>query len=635
MLRSVAALRGLGDRFWLAALGLACLTTTQPLLAQVPPPVTRVQAPSPRLADPVAGSSSSTNDARPPASAASMPADSAARNTREPGRERSEPEIAPDSAAPGEFERLAAQANSGRPVGRFGAQLRRSGGALSQLEVPARVPPAYVVQVGDELSVTLWGSIEADLRLRVDRAGRVSLPRVGPVAVAGATAAELEPLMRARLERVFRNFELNAAVTDVSPIRIHLTGFVERPGDYVVPGLTTISGALAQAQGPSAGGSFRRVRLQRNDSTVVSFDLYTLLAEGTRRDDRLLQPGDVLHVEAAGPQVALLGSVNRAAVFEFLPGETVRDLLRLAGGFSSVADRSRLTLERLQNRVSVGATELQLPRDQDQPLVDGDILQAVSQVAALPPSQQRNKRVRVEGEVLRPGEYLLPPSATLADAVQAAGGATPAAFFFGAELRRERVRQTQEANYERALQELEAEIGRSTAARTTENTPAVDANTRQLLTRLRNRRPEGRIVLDLAPAAQQLPALELEDGDQVRLPSRSQSVGVFGSVFNAGSFVHDPQRDLGFYMQRAGGATDGADYPAVFVVRANGSVISARQSAALFNATGSFEQQGALPGDTLIVPEKLDRVNFVQGAKDWTQILYQFGLGVAALLAIL
>ncbi len=536
------------------------------------------------------------------------------------------------AAEAGEFERLATTANGGKPLVRFGSQLRRDFRGLDQIEAPARVPAQHVLQVGDEVTVHVWGSIDAEWRLRVDRAGRLTLPRVGPLAVAGASAGDLEELLRSRLNRVFKSFELSAAVTEISPLRVHVTGFVERPGEYVVPGLTTISRALSLAQGPSAGGSFRRVRLLRNDAVVVVFDLYTLLASGSRRNDLLLQPDDVLHVEAAGPQVALYGSVNRGAVFEFLPGESVGDLLRFAGGFSSLADRARLLLERLGNRNGVGAVEIALPADEGLLLADGDMLNAVSQAAAVLPSQLRNKRVRVEGEVLRPGEYVLPSGATLVDAVQAAGGPTKAAFLFGAELKRERVRVTQEANYERALKELEAEIGRSSSVRSssTETAAAREAENRQLLARLRARRPEGRMVLDVTPQSTQLPALEMEDGDFVLLPPSSQTVGVFGSVYNTGSFVHDGKRDLGYYIQRAGGPTAGADHDSSFVVRANGSVASARQIEG-WSSTSRFESLPALPGDTLFVPERLDRTTFIEGVKDWTQILVQLGLGLAGL----
>ncbi len=576
-----------------------------------------------------------------PSEAASAPAADLPRNVAMEPAQSPKPSPPKEAAPlpppqPSEFERLATEANGGKPVWRLRSRTQRVEGGLGQLEVPARVPPQYVVQVGDEVSVTVWGSIDAQWQLRVDRAGRLTLPRVGPVAVAGAEAGDLPELLRKRLSQVFKAFELAAAVTEVSPVRIHITGFVQRPGDFVVPGLTTISAAVALAQGPSAGGSFRRIRLLREDATVVVFDLYALLVEGSRQNDRVLQPGDVLNFEPVGPQVAVLGSVNRPAVFEFLPGESVQDVLRLAGGFSSVADRSAVVIERLSDRNATGAQELSLPREGSAALSDGDVIRVKSQVLASVSLQMRNKRVLVEGEVRHPGEYLLPAQSTLLDAVEAAGGATPAAFIYGTSLRRESVRVTQEANYDRALRELETELARSAASRTVRDSTSADsdASARQLLARLRARRPEGRVVLDLTADSTQLPPLALQDGDQVLLPPGNPSVGVFGSVFNPGSFVHDAGRKLGSYIERAGGPTEGADYAAAFVVRANGSVLSARQNGTWYARTRSFESEAALPGDTVFVPEDLFRGNFVQGAKDWTQILYQLGVGLAALRTI-
>ena len=597
------------------AVGMSMLPASA-AAAETVPPVTRISFP----AVPV------------PATAASQPLPPHASALTTPSPRHSAPAVRA-APTPGEFERLATEANGGVPIRRFGHVLR-GGDAVRPSETPGRVPPGYVLQVGDEVSVTLWGSVDADWRVRIDRAGRAALPRVGPVPLAGSTAAELDGRVRARLERVFRGFEASFAVTDISPMRVHLTGFVEQPGEIVVPGLTTISQALALAQGPSAGGSWRRIRLIRDERTEAVFDFYALLAAGSKRDDLLLQPGDVLHVEAAGPQVALLGSVNRPAIFEFLPGDSVADVLRMAGGMSTVAARDRLQLERMGNRFSVGAVQLALPKDGSMLLADGDVLRAVSLVDTALPTMGRNKRVRVDGEVVRPGDYLLPPQATLADALAAAGGATAQAFLFGSELRRENVRLVQEQNFERALQQAEAEIARTASARAgRDGAAASDTAAQQQLARLRTRKPEGRMVLDLTPDASTLPPLPLEDLDQLHVPGRSQSVGVYGSVFNVGNFVHDGSRRLSDYLQRAGGPTAAADYRGVFVVRANGTVLSARQ-AGWWSGTDRLEAEPALPGDTVFVPELSDRTTWLQAAKDWTQVLYQFGLGVAGLRAL-
>jgi protein involved in polysaccharide export with SLBB domain len=493
-----------------------------------------------------------------------------------------------------------------------------------------RVPADYLLQPGDEVAVAVWGSLDGQWTLRVDRAGRFVLPRVGPVAVAGRSQQELPGLLRQRLDTVFRDYQLSAAVSEPGPVAVHLTGFVDQPGERVFAPLTTLAGALARSVGPGSPGSLRRVQLLRDGRPLVAFDLYQLLQTGSRRDDRLLQPGDVIHVEAAGAQVAVVGSVNRPAVFELLPGETVGDALRLAGGLSPVADRGVLLLERMGQRQGRGMRQLQLPRDLGLALEDGDLLQAGAGALVDGPTQRRNKRLRISGEVLRPGDYLLNPDTTLDQALAAAGGTTPAALLYGTALRRDSVRRLQEQNYQRALREMETTL-LDDGARSTVDSAEAGLAGHDLLARLRTRQPEGRMVLDLAPDADALPPLPLEDGDQIHVPPRSQTVGVFGSVANPGSFVHQGGRSVADYLQRAGGPRERADADASFVVRANGEVVTppgrwwrADRLAAL----------PALPGDTVFVPERPLSSRWMQDTKDWTQVLYQLGLGVAALLAV-
>ena len=603
---------------------LAC--TAWPTLAQMTAPVERLTpASTPATAEPTAPS---TRPAARPAAAATPPG-------TVPAPAEGAVTLPTPERLPTDFERLATAANAGRPLWRFGTEPRAEQRGADTPESPTRVPADYPVQAGDELLVHVWGSVEGEWRLRVDRSGRIVLPRVGPVQVAGVASSELAARLRERLQTVYRGFDLGVAVTEAAPVRVRVTGFVAEPGDRVLPGLTTLSRAVARLDVAVAGGSLRRVSLRRGGREIYLFDRYSLLVQGQAGEDPMLLPADVIHIEPIGPQVAVLGAVNRPAVFETLPEQTLADALMLAGGFSAVADGDRVEVERRRGEPFARIVQMRWPDDARQVLADGDLVRVPSRTQATRPTLLGAKRVRVEGEVLRPGDYVLAPTATLADAVAAAGGTTEAAFLFGTELRRERVRLLQEANYLRALEELEAEAARLATVRgsASDNSRVQESALRELMARLRARRPEGRLVLDLTPAARELPALVLEDGDFVRVPPRSQSVGVFGTVFNAGSFVHDGELRLGDYVARAGGPTAAAEADSMFVVRANGSVLSARQGG-WWTGRSQFEGQPALPGDTVYVPERLDRVTFVQGAKDWTQILYQLGIGLAALLTV-
>jgi protein involved in polysaccharide export with SLBB domain len=537
-------------------------------------------------------------------------------------------------------QRLAGSAGvSSENIRRLGAELMTDWQPAEGGDGLPKVPAEYLVAVGDELVVSIWGSVDADLRLVVDRSGQINIPRVGSVPVAGVRFADLNALLTQRVGQVFRNFQLNTTLGRIRQIRVYVTGFVERPGSYQVSGLSTIVNALIRAGGPSAAGSFRSIQLRRAGRIVSTYDLYDLLVKGDNSADRTLQSEDVIHVNAVGTQVGLIGSVNRPGVFEVGAAETIEDVLRMAGGLTAVADRKRMAIERLDDRNDIRIVQVALPGGFSSRLSSGDVVRVFSAVDATLPVERQNKRVRVEGEVARPGEYVLPAGSSVEDALRAAGGLTSAAYLFGTEFNRESVRVTQQENYERALRDLETELARAASTQRTSNadeaaaSTARGAATNRLIERLRAIKPTGRVVLQLDPAATALPNLALEDGDRLYIPAAPTTVGVFGSVFNGGSYLHGSGRKLGDFLRLAGGPTRGADSDSVFVIRANGSVISNRQRNSGWFGRGdqALTELSALPGDTVFVPEEMDKTTFVQRLKDWTQILSQFGLGLAAI----
>lgn len=536
---------------------------------------------------------------------------------------------------PSEFEAFVQRlAGPDQPVRRFGTELL-AGAEPEPAEVAPLVPPDYLVKPGDELLVTFWGSVDADMRLIVDRNGRITIPRVGPVAVAGLRYADLPATITQRASQVFRNFQVSVSMTQLRGHRVFVTGFVARPGTYTVSSLATIAQVLLEAGGPSAAGSLRNIELRRANRRESTLDLYDVLLRGDRSADRIVQGDDVIHVGPVGTQVGLIGSINRPAVFELRNGETLADLLSMGGGLNAVADTSRVGVERLDERATVRIVQLPLPASLQAKLSQGDVVRAFSSVDTVASMQRQNKRIRIEGEVARPGEYVLPPTSTVSDALAAAGGLTPAAFPFGTEFTRESVRATQQQNYDRALRDLETDLARSNTAQRPEDAAtqgAREASNNRLLATLRAMRPTGRIVLQLEPESRELPALLLEDGDRLFVPPRPTSVGVFGSVYNGGSYLYSSGRTLDEYLRLAGGPTRGADEASTFVIRANGSVVSNQQRSRWLRSTVLPEVR-AEPGDTVFVPEELDKTTFVQAAKDWTQILYQFGLGVAGIVA--
>ncbi|MFT3664762.1 SLBB domain-containing protein [Piscinibacter sp.] len=520
-------------------------------------------------------------------------------------------------------------------IRRFGVDLM-TGQAMAAADHSALVPADYIVAAGDELMVTLWGSVDADVRATVDRSGRISLPRVGSIMVAGTRYADLPDVIGRRVGQVFKNFQISVGLGQLRSVRVYVTGFAKQPGAHFVASLSTIVNVLMRSGGPSAAGSFRHIELRRAGKTVSSFDLYDLLLKGDKAADAIVQAEDVLYIGPVGAQIGAIGSFNKPAVFELKAGETVGDVIVMAGGFTAVADRTRLSVERLSERGEKRIAQLRMPDASKDMLASGDVLRSFSEVDARLSTQLQNKRVRIEGEVAKPGEYILTPDSTLADALRTAGGLTPLAYVFGAEFTRESVRVAQQENYERALRDLEVEFAKAAYTRRAISADeaaaqaAAGSGSSVLIQRLRDVRPNGRVVLQLDPAAPEIPPLVVEDGDRLYIPPRPNTVGVFGSVFNGGNYLFAQGRTVDDFLKLAGGATRGADADSTFVLRANGSVVSARQRATWISG-GSLAGVNAQPGDTIFVPEEVGKTTFVQAAKEWTQILAQFGLGVAAI----
>ncbi len=559
--------------------------------------------------------------------------------------ERREPYV------PSEFERyvqtqthaldMGANTTSSQEVRRFGANLLTDPmlSSLEQDPLPS-VPGDYVIKPGDEVALTIWGSVDADLRLTVDRSGLISVPRIGAITVGGLRYSDLANTITRRASQVFKNFQLTATMGQVRSIRVYVSGYARHPGSVTVSGLASVLNVLMRAGGPSAAGSFRDIRLSRGGHQIATFDLYDLLLKGTRDADQLVQPDDVVFIGPVGTQAALIGSVNQQAVFELKPGETLSDMVRMAGGFNAVANRTRVTIERLADRSQGRVSELLLPAQENAPLATGDVVRAYSGVTSALPRAIQNNRVHVDGEVAHPGDYVLPPGSMVSDAVRAAGGLTTAAFPYGTEFTRESVRLTQQTNFDRAVRDLETDMVKNQATQRTTSTEESTAQSAQaisnarLLDRLRQARPTGRVVMPIEPDARSIPDFPLENGDTLTIPARGTSVGVFGSVFNTGSFVFVANHTAEDYLQLAGGPTRGADKTSIFMIRANGSVVSAQQGSSFWHSGNNLLGAVVQPGDTLFVPEELNKSTFIQDAKDWTQILYQFGLGVAGIKSL-
>jgi protein involved in polysaccharide export with SLBB domain len=237
------------------------------------------------------------------------------------------------------------------------------------------VPSDYVVGPGDEIIVRAWGQIDIDYSAVVDRNGKIFLPKVGELQVAGMHADKLDGYVGRAVGKVFKNFDLNVTLGELRSIQIFVVGQARRPGSYVVGSLSTLGSALFASGGPSYKGSMRRIQLKRGSKVVREFDLYDFLLRGDRSKSVKLLAGDVIFIPPVGPLAAVTGSVQVPAIYELKRRSTLGDAISMAGGLATTASAKKVTIERIVNRETRFVEEFSLDAEgRKRRLRDGDVV---------------------------------------------------------------------------------------------------------------------------------------------------------------------------------------------------------------------------------------------------------------------
>lgn len=273
-------------------------------------------------------------------------------------------------------------------------------------------------------------------------------------------------------------------------------------------------------------------------------------------------------------------------------------------------------------------------------LEPGDIVTIFSQADLRVPREQQTKLVRLEGEFAAAGVYRAQPGETLRELVAKSGGLAPSAYLYAAVFTRESTRVEQQQRLDLLISQMERDLARQEAqaalsAKTADEASAARTAAeaqRANLDKLRQLKADGRIVLNLHPndnGVDDVPTIPLEDGDEFYVPGRPIVVSVFGDVYNQGSFLQRPGKTVYRYLRDAGGPTRNADKDRIFVVLANGSVVSKDTASGFWS--GGFASMVLMPGDTVIVPEQLNPGAGWRHFKDFAQILFDFGLAAAAI----
>ena len=436
---------------------------------------------------------------------------------------------------------------------------------------------------------------------------------------------------------------------------VTVTGNVQRSGKYEwKPGLTV--GSLIPDEKFFLPETFldyalitREVGPERRKE-AVAVNLRRIVIERDAAADVPLQPMDELMVYSRSAfreaQTAIVeGEVRDPGMYEIQPGMRVSDLVKLAGDLTRNASRGEAELSRVDEQRKPFLVKIDLGKalageeSENLPVRDGDVLM-VRQI----PDLQEIRYVTVTGEVKSPGVYTVVKGDRLSSVLERSGGFTTEAYLKAAQFTRVSTQKTQQEAIDKLIEDLETEVSRKAQ----EVSGAIDredieANKlllearRSLIAQLKKARAKGRVVIRLAePDRMKGTAgdILLEDGDRLEVPKKTDVVNVVGRVYNPTGVQYDPASDrLEYYLKKVGGPTESADRDHIFLVKADGSVLTSG------NVEGGFLSGGMMsarvePGDSIVVPEKLIRPRLTKEMKDFTQILYQIAVTAGVLIVV-
>ncbi len=258
----------------------------------------------------------------------------------------------------------------------------------------------YVLGNGDLLMLNIWGGVNAQYQLTIDREGNIYIPQVGEVSVAGLSLSKAEKKVKRVLASSYSNFKANLSVASPKSIRVFVVGQVKLPGVYDIPGLSRAMTALAAAGGPDSTGSFRNISIYRNGKAVGKLDIYKFIQQGHDSGNIQLANGDVVSVPAYSVHAKLRGRVKNPAIYELITGETLSDLLEYAGEPLPDANINSIFIDRIvDGKHTAISADMKDSMQALTKIKDGDDISLFSS------NPYRKDVVFLEGYVPQPGAY--------------------------------------------------------------------------------------------------------------------------------------------------------------------------------------------------------------------------------------
>lgn len=489
----------------------------------------------------------------------------------------------------------------------FGEQLFRGAFATTS---GSTFNDSYVINVGDNVQVRMWGAYQYAATMTVDPQGNIFLPNVGPVRIAGIQNGQLQSVVQSAIARIYRsNVGVYASLEQAQPVKVFVTGFVNQPGYYGGLAADSVLSYLDRAGGiDPKRGSYIDVQILRDGQVVQKINLYDFLIMG-RLSPFSFQDGDVINVASQKQTFSISGKVQNEYVFEFgVDDLTISDVLAVA---KPLADATNISITRASGKAQT--SEYYAINDaKSVPVNNGDTLVVTSDRHA------GTIAVQVTGAHKGNGAVILPYGARLKDVI-AQLEPSSLANVNNLTIYRESVKASQKTAINKTLDRLQ-EMTLATQSTTREEAQLRSEDAKmveQFIAKARQIEPTGRIVV--VPNSWQ--DIILEQGDIIHIPAKTSVITVNGQVRHQGALTFNADLTVGDYIAKSGGFDDNADTEQILVMHQNGET-------SVVNTAYRIQE-----GDEIMVLPKV-KTRKVEIARGIAQVIYQLAVATGVIVKL-
>jgi protein involved in polysaccharide export with SLBB domain len=483
-----------------------------------------------------------------------------------------------------------------------------AGDNLSSLQTSELDPDQYMIGPGDKFYISIKGVEFTDLNTVVNVESALIISKAGIVDLKGKTLNQAKNEIRKKIMSLYKNVEISISLTEFKKIRINMTGEIKKPSPDSTSASNHISDALLKCGGLNADADLRNIELKRIDGTIQHFDYTAFLRFSRKEDNLILREGDIITVNKMDRSVSVLGAVFYPAVYGFKSGESVNDIIALAGGYLDKAKRDTVELISFDSDGKNLESRFIVPEKNGNILISkGDkiIVREISEI-------YMDRLVTIKGRVKYSGVYKIKKNKTkLSEVVAQAGGFLDAASLSDSYI----IRHT-------GLSEADPEAERIKLI------PRADMSDDEYdYIKAKSRLSKGKMIVDFNKLFAENQAGEdviLKDGDEIIIPEKMTYITVAGQVEKPGNIVYKEGLGVDNYIKIAGGFSWRALKRDVRVIKANTNEWVEADDVTSLN-----------PGDVILVPEDTPAPKFWDIFTKSLNIVGQVATVIAATVAVI